>query len=177
MVSRQQKEAVVTDLKTSLGAASVVVIADYRGLSNAEMTALRRALRPNNARLTVAKNTLVKLAVKDSDMESLVPDLKGPTALLLGEGDQVAAVKALRDFLKKNKKKNELRAAFLDGAALNASDVDALAELPPLEELRGKLVMCLASPMNRLVQALQGPQSAFVRALSQVAEQKEKAAS
>ena len=173
MANLQQKKALVERLQQDVQDATVIIVADYRGLSVAEITELRRVLRPMDVRMTVAKNTLVKRAVGESAMASLAPHLKGPTALVVSRGDQVATVKAIKDFLKKNKKKNELRAGFLDGSALNAADVEELANMPSLPELRGKLLMCIASPLMGLAGVLHQSQASLVRALDQIAQQKE----
>lgn len=175
MATRQQKEALVDDIRQSLSEASIVVIADYRGLRNDEMMALRRSVRQQDATFTVLKNTLAKRAISGTDLESISPFLKGPTALLMGKGDQVGAVKALRDYLKLNKKENELRGAFLEGSSLDAKQLAELADLPTLDVLRGKLLMCIASPLTGLAGVLAGSQSQLVRALQLIAEQKEQA--
>ena len=112
MPTLSHKQVFVDQVKDVLQGANILVVVDYRGLSVAEMTALRRVLRVDNVKLMVAKNTLVKRASAGTEVEALAPYLKGPTALLLGYGDQVAAVKSVKEFLKKNKKQNQLRAGF-----------------------------------------------------------------
>jgi len=173
MPTLSHKQVFVDQVQSALQDANILVVVDYRGLSVAEMIALRRILRVDNVRLMVAKNTLVKRAAAGTDVEALAPYLKGPTALLLGYGDQVAAVKSVKEFLKKNKKQNELRAGFLDGTALSAVQVDELASMPSLHELRGKLVMCIAHPLSGLANVLNSNNSSLVRALDQIASQKE----
>jgi large subunit ribosomal protein L10 len=173
MASLLAKQAQVEHLKKDVEHATIVLVADYRGLNNTEMIELRTLLRAQNIRMKIAKNTLVKRAAVGSSLELLAPYLKGPTALVLGYGDQVAAVKIVRDYLKKGKKKNELRAAYLDGDVVNAVGVDELANLPPLEELRGKLLMCIASPITGLLNAMNSPATKLARVLNEYAGQKE----
>lgn len=173
MVSQAQKQVVIDELKTVLADATIVVVADYRGLGVADLTQLRRSLRGANVTVTVAKNTLAKRAIAGTALEPLSVHLKGPTALVVGRGDQVTVVKTLKEFLKKNKKPNELRGGLLEGAAISAAEVDELATMPSLDELRGKLLMCIASPLIGLAQVLQSPSVSLVRALDQIAEQKQ----
>jgi large subunit ribosomal protein L10 len=165
MGSLPKKQALVASLSTTVASANIILLADYRGLTNAELTALRCELRAVNVKLMVAKNTLVKRASADTPLQVLSPHLKGPNALVLGYGDQIAAVKVVNAFLKKNKKTNQLVAGYLDGEALDAEGVKQLGDLPPFEELRGKLLMCIAHPGSSLVAALVSPATGFVRVL------------
>jgi large subunit ribosomal protein L10 len=174
MATLSQKKVAAQQIEEALGEAKIVVLADYRGLSVAEVTQLRRQLRPLGARFLVAKNTLVKRVYGEA-LSGLAPYLKGPTALLLGMEDQVTPLKALQAFLKAGKKTNQVRAAYLDGSVLNEVDVDELGKLPSLDELRGKLVVCINYPLSSLVGALNSVPSALVRAMDQVGAQKQQA--
>lgn len=167
------KKDTVESLKAAIGEATVAVVADYRGLSVAELTELRNTLYKEKAQFTVAKNTLARRAVKGTDLEVLEQYFEGPTALLLGRADQIVPVKAFKDFLKKNKKENEVRGGYLDGQVLSAEEVDALAKLPPLNELRAKLLGCIAGPQRSLVSALGSQQRSLANVLDQYAKQKE----
>lgn len=154
-------------LKSEIEQATIAVVADYRGMTVAELTDLRRELYKHNAKFSVAKNTLMRRAVKGTPHEALIEHLKGPSAIIFGRADQVQPVKALKEFLKKNKKENEVRGGFMEGKLLSANEVDELAKLPSLDELRGKLLGCIASPLNGLVGALSSPQRSLVNVLSQ----------
>lgn len=165
-----QKQETTAQLKAELDQATIAVVADYRGLTVAEMTELRRELYKQEARFTVAKNTLTKHAVDGTDKSVLAPLLKGPTALLVGRADQVGPVKTLASFLSKNKKPNEIRGGFLDGKLLSAAEVDQLSKLPPIEELRGKLVGAINSPLAGIVAAISSPQRGLVNVLDQYAK-------
>jgi len=173
MPTLSQKKEFVTKISQDIQGANIIIVADYRGLSVSEMTDLRNALRAEDVRMTVAKNTLVKRAAAGTDVEGLAEFLKGPTALVLGYGDEVTAVKVVKQFLKKNKKENELRAGFLEGNTLNAVDVSSLAEMPSKDELRGKLVMCIASPLIGLANVLNSNATGLVRLLDQLSTIKE----
>jgi large subunit ribosomal protein L10 len=170
-----QKQNTASALKAELDRATVAVVADYRGLTVAELTRLRRELYAQNASFTVAKNTLTRHAIKDGDMQVLETYLQGPTALLLARADQVAPVKILTEFLKKNKKDNEIRGGCLDGKLLSRAEVERLAKLPPIEELRGQLVGAIHSPLGGLVAALSSPQRGLVNVLDQYAKRLQEA--
>ncbi len=173
VASLAQKKDSVSAIKKELDKATITAVVDYRGLSVADLTALRVELLKEEARLTVSKNTLIKRAVAGTDKSDMSELLAGPTALLLGEADQVTPVKILTKFLKENKKKNEIRGGIMDGNFLNAEEMDALSKLPSLDELRGKLVGGLASPLNGIVAALSGPQRGLVNVLDQFAQHKQ----
>lgn len=162
-----QKKETVEGLQQILDTANITVIADYSGLSVADLTQIRRELYAEKAQFTVAKNTLAKHALKGTEKEGLNVYLQGPTALLIGRADQVAPVKILTEFLKKNKKDNEIRGGFLDGKLLSPAEVEQLAKLPPIEELRGQLVGAIHSPLNGVVAALNSP----LRGLASVLDQ------
>jgi len=170
-----QKQETVSELKESLAKSTIAVVADYRGLTVSELFELRRELRKEQALATVAKNTLVKHAIDGTDMSVLGPILKGPTALVLGQADQVAPVKAVLSFLTKNKKDNEIRGGYLDGKLLSKAEVEQLAKLPPIEELRGQLVGAINSPLAGIVGALSSPQRGLVNVLDQYAKKLQEA--
>lgn len=174
MTGLAKKESTVEELKVALQDATVAVIADYRGLTVAEMTQLRRELYKENAQFSVVKNTLMRRAIDGTQLEVVGPFLKGPTAIAFGTADQVKPVKILKEFLKKIKKEKEnvIRGGFLDGKALTVKEIDTLAALPSLDELRAKLLGGIASPMNGLVASLSGPQRALVNVLDQYAKTK-----
>ncbi len=168
-----RKQETLASLQKDLEAATVAYVVDYRGLTVSNLKEIRRELLKNNAKLTVAKNTLVRRAIENTAMSAMGPYLKGPTALALGMGDQVAPIKIIKEYFKKNKKENEVRGGALDGKPLSAQEVEALTKLPPLEELRAKLVGGIAYPTTGLVAALSGPQRALVQVLDQYAKQKQ----
>jgi large subunit ribosomal protein L10 len=170
-----QKKETVESLKSHLSNATIAVVADYRGLTVSELTQLRRELYKEKAQFTVAKNTLAIHAIKDTELEALKDSLKGPTALLIGQADQVAPVKILTEFFKKNKKTNQIRAGVLDSKLLSAAEVDQLAKLPPIEELRGKLVGAINSPLSGIVAAISSPQRGLVNVLDQYSKRLQEA--
>lgn len=168
-----QKQTTVQAMQEELKDASVAFVVDYRGLSVKEMTDIRQELYKHDASFGVMKNTLLKRAIADSDMAALEPALQGPTALLVGRSDQVAPIKIVKKYFKDNKKENDIRGAVLEGNFLAPAEVDALAKLPPLDELRAKLVGGIASPLNGIVASISGPQRGLVNVLDQYAKHKQ----
>lgn len=165
MLTRVQKEEQASELRERFGRASSVFLADYRGLSVGETDELRGALRQDpesKNEYHVIKNSVLKHAVKDSDLESLGEHLNGPTACAMSYGDPVALAKVLVDFQKKHQD-FELKGGFLDGKALDASEIATLATLPNLQELRGIMVGLLVAPATKLVRLLKEPGAQLAR--------------
>lgn len=136
--------------------AQMVILTDYRGLSVAQMQEFRGKLRPSEGEFRVAKNTLVRIAAERAGVPGLEEFLEGPTAVVFAMGDVAGAAKAVSDFARATRIL-QVKAGVLSGAVLNATDVEAVASLPSREELQGKLVGMLASPMARTVGVLSGP--------------------
>lgn len=134
----------------------MTILADYRGLSVTQMQDLRSRLRPADSEFRVAKNTLVRIAAERAGVEGLEEFLEGPTAVMFAFDDVAAPAKAMSDFAKSSRVL-EVKAGVMNGQVLSADDVEAIATLPPREELLGKLVGMLASPMSRAVGVLSGP--------------------
>ncbi|HWV23708.1 MAG TPA: 50S ribosomal protein L10 [Thermomicrobiales bacterium] len=136
--------------------AEMVILADYRGLSVSQLQDFRAKLRPVDSEFRIAKNTLVRIAAERAGIEGLTEHLEGPTAVLFAFGDVAGAAKATADFARTSRIM-QVKAGVMNGQTINASQVDAIATLPPREELLGKLVGMLASPMRRTVGVFSGP--------------------
>ncbi|MEB3206616.1 MAG: 50S ribosomal protein L10 [Vampirovibrionales bacterium] len=168
-----RKQSRVDHMRASFDAATIAVVFDYRGLTVAELFELRKKLRAVGGSLDIAKNTLIKRAIEGTSAEVISPALKGPTAVLSAQGDQVQPVKAMKEWLKAAKKKdNVIRGAFLDGQLLSAAEVDALADLPSREVLLAKLVGAIAYPQQQLVGTLIAPHRQLANVLDQFGEKK-----
>ncbi|GAK32777.1 50S ribosomal protein L10 [alpha proteobacterium Q-1] len=154
-------------------AAPVVVVTHYKGLSVAEMSDLRVQMRAVGADFKVTKNRLTKIALQGTSSESIADLFTGPTAIGYSD-DPVAAPKVLARFAKKNDKLVIL-GGVLDGQALDADRVKALAELPSLDELRGTLVGLLQAPASRIARVLQAPGGQVARVLAAYAEKQDAA--
>ncbi|HYH11822.1 MAG TPA: 50S ribosomal protein L10 [Thermomicrobiales bacterium] len=165
-----QKARQIDELVTQFERSQLTVLTNYRGLSVSQLQELRGNLRGSNAEFTVAKNTLTRIASSKVGVE--IPDefLEGPTAIMFAYEDVVAPAKALTDFVRTSRVL-ELKVGMMEGQTLAASDVEALASMPPREELLAKLVGMLASPMSRAVGVLGGPSRSLANVLNARSEQ------
>jgi len=155
------KAAQIEDLVERLGRSQFTIIADYRGLSVDALQGFRARLKPLDAEFKVAKNTLTRIAAEQVGIEGLEAQLEGPTAILFAYGDIVAPAKAISDFARSSRILT-VRAGVLNNQVVTPADVEAISSLPPREELLGKLVGLLASPMTRTVGVLSGPARSVV---------------
>ncbi|QFT31706.1 50S ribosomal protein L10 [Roseibium porphyridii] len=172
-MERAEKHEFVTSLNDELADTGVVVVAHYAGLSVAQMTALRASVREAGGSVKVAKNRLVKLALKGTDLEHISDLFQGPTVLVYSE-DPVAAPKAAVDFAKAND-----QFAILGGALgttnLNPDGVKSLATMPSLDELRAKLVGMIQTPASRIAQVVNAPAGQLARVFNAYATKDEAA--
>jgi large subunit ribosomal protein L10 len=162
----------VEEIKEVITKAKVAIVSDYRGLSVAEITNLRRRLQKEDGDYTVVKNTLAKLAIKGTQFEGLEEFLKGPSAIAFGFGDEVAPAKVILQYLKEAKKTNEVKGGVLDGKVISASDVKAISSLPGKQELLAKIMGSLNSPAQGIANTLNGVTRALVIAMEEVRKQK-----
>ena len=165
------KADTVESLRRAIAEQRGAVVAEFKGLTVAEVTSLRRKLREVNADFRVVKNTLMRLAAKDSDFAAVSDLFRGPTAVAFSHGDPVGMAKALKTFAQATPKVT-LKGGFLDGRGLTAAEVAALAEVPSREVLLARLAGSLQSPIAGLVRVLAGPQSKLVYALEAIKGQK-----
>lgn len=151
-----QKAAEIDLLVDRFQRSEMTILADYRGLSVAQMQDLRSRLRPVDSEFRVTKNTLMRIAAERAGVDGLEGFLEGPTAVMFAFSDAAGSAKVLSDFARTSRIL-QVKAGMMNGQVLSADDVEALATLPPREELLGKLVGMLASPMSRVVGVLSGP--------------------
>ncbi|HBT20978.1 MAG TPA: 50S ribosomal protein L10 [Peptococcaceae bacterium] len=173
---REEKEAVVSQIKEKLGAAQVAILTDYRGLTVAEMNELRKKCRENNVEFRVVKNTLTWLAAKSLGLEELQDYLKGPTAIAFGLEDPVIPAKIISEF-SKDHDDLEIKGGILEGKVIPIEKIKELAELPPKDQLLAKLAGAMNSPMAMLLNVLNAPIRDFVYALEALRKKKEAEAS
>ena len=172
-MDRAAKKEQVTALNGVFKASGVVVVAHYAGLSVPQMQTLRKQMKQAGASVKVAKNRLAKIALEGTDASVVVPLLKGPT-LIAYSGDPVAAPKVATDFAKANDKFVILGGA-MGKTALNPDGIKALAALPSLDELRGKLVGLLMAPATKVAQLLNAPAAKLARVVQAYANKDEAA--
>jgi large subunit ribosomal protein L10 len=150
-VQMQRKTAVVDDIKARLEAADAAVLTEYRGLTVSEIANLRAALRQAATDYKIFKNTLARRAARDAGLDEIVDSLEGPVAIAFVRregGDPVTAAKALRDFSRTNPNL-VVKGGILGPRVLTTKDVDALADVPPREQLLARLAGGFQAPMTK----------------------------
>lgn len=167
----EQKKVVVAELTEKVKSAQSLILADYRGLTVEQDTALRNALRAAGVEYKVVKNTLTALAMKENGLEGLDSFLNGPTAMAISSTDAVAPAKVLSEFAKKFEKL-ELKVGVVEGKVIDLNGIKALAELPSREVLIAKVLGGFNAPISGLVNVLNGNMRGLVVALNAIAEQK-----
>ncbi|MBQ4166855.1 MAG: 50S ribosomal protein L10 [Clostridia bacterium] len=145
-----RKEQLVNELSEKLQKAQSVVVFDYRGLTVAEVTELRSAMRKAGNEYVVVKNSMVERAAEKVGIDESVKEmLKGPSAFAIGYEDAVSPAKILKDTVKKLKK-CEIKGGIVNGKVADAAAIDALAELPPKEVLIARMLGSMMSPISGL---------------------------
>jgi large subunit ribosomal protein L10 len=172
-VERTEKREFVASFNEVLQNTGVVVVAHYAGLSVADMTALRSQVREAGGSVKVAKNRLVKLALQGTELEHIADLFSGPTVIAYSD-DPVAAAKATVAFAK-NQSKLVVLGGALGSTNLDAEGVKALAEMPSLDELRGKLLGMIQTPASRIAQVVNAPAGQLARVFGAYAKKDEAA--
>ena len=167
-MDRSQKSESVASLNAVFSEAGVVVVTRNLGLTVAQSTNLRNKIREAGASYKVAKNSLAKLAIKDTDYVGLNDLLTGPTALA-SSVDPVAAAKAVVEFAKTNDKV-EIVGGSMGAMVLNADGIKALASLPSLDELRGTIIGLVQAPATKIAQLVTAPAAKLARVFGAYAE-------
>lgn len=166
--SRENKTAIVADLKEQLKDVQLAVVIDYQGLSVGEIGELRNRLRTVGATCKVTKNTLMRLAVEeDENWQSMTQFLKGSSAFLLVKDDIGGAVRAYQGF-KKDLKKTEFRGGVMQGQALSEEQVKAIADLPSKEELVAQIAGAINSIATKLAVGLNQVPTSVARGINEV---------
>jgi len=172
-VEKAEKRELVSTMNEVFQEANVVVVAHYAGLTVAELTALRGKARQQGVSVKVAKNRLVKLALQGTDSAHIADLFTGPT-LVAYSADPVAAPKVTSDFAKTNDKLVILGGA-MGTTNLNPEGVKALATLPSLDELRGKLIGLIQAPAQKIASVVNAPAGQLARVFGAYAKKDEAA--
>ena len=166
----EDKKAIVADLKESLSESTLALVIEYQGLTVAEITDLRRRLRPSGTICKVAKNTLMGIAIQGQEKWQPMSELlKGTSAFLLVKEDFSGAIKAYQDFQKASKK-TELRGGVMDGRLLKEPDVKVLGDLPSKEELMAQIAGAINALATKIAVGINEVPSSLARALQAVAD-------
>src|SRR5215207_7603633 len=157
-MQKSDKERVVAELTERLRTSETLIVADYRGLTNAEIDGLRSKLIEHGARFAVVKNTLTRRAAEAAGADALLALLEGPSAIAFVEadGDPVAVAKALQTAATSTRIL-AIRGGVLEGVAMSAEEVENLAKLPPADVLRAQLVGAIVSPLTTVVALVSAP--------------------
>jgi large subunit ribosomal protein L10 len=166
----EDKKALVKEVNAVAGDSITAVAAEYRGLSVAEMTELRKQARNAGVYMRVVKNTLARRAVVGTEFECMQDTLTGPILLAFSKDDPGAAARVIKDFAKGH---DALQAVSLavGGTVLPASDLNTLADLPTLDQARAMLLGVFMAPMSQLVRTLAEPSAMLARTMSARGEQ------
>jgi large subunit ribosomal protein L10 len=171
----EDKQQIVSEVNQAATSALSAVLADYRGVTVEDMTALRKNARENKVYLRVVRNTLLKRAVVDTDFECIQEVLVGPTILALSQEDPGAAARVLKDFAKENEE-FEIKALSVGGELMDANQIDVLAKLPTMDQARSILMSVMLAPVTKLARTLNEVPSKATRAVAAVRDQKQEAA-
>ena len=171
----EDKQQIVSEVNQAATSALSAVLADYRGVSVEDMTALRKNARENKVYLRVVRNTLLRRAVADTEFECIQEALVGPTILALSQEDPGAAARVLKDFAKENDD-FEIKALSVGGRLMDSSQIDVLAKLPTLDQARSMLMSVMLAPVTKLARTMNEIPSKVTRAVAAVRDQKQDAA-
>jgi large subunit ribosomal protein L10 len=173
-VHKSEKERVVGELTERLKTSETLIVADYRGLTMTDIDDLRGKLLEHGARFSVVKNTLGRIAAKESGNEALLALLEGPTAIafLEADGDMVAVAKALADSARTTRILT-IRGGVLQGKVISGDDVGELAKLPPVDVLRGQVLGAIVAPLTTLIGLVTAPLQNLVGLIDSRIEQLE----
>jgi large subunit ribosomal protein L10 len=166
----QAKAAVIGEITERFQKSSAAVLTEYRGLTVAQLTQLRRSLGEGSS-YAVVKNTLTKRAADEVGFSELSPLLNGPTAIAFIEGDPVTAAKAIRDFAKANPAL-VIKGGVVDGRTVDASEVTRLADVEPREVLLAKLAGAMKGNLTKAAGLFQAPLSQVARLAEALKEKK-----
>lgn len=163
MAKVELKQPIIQEISEKLDGAQSLVVVNYQGLTVAQDTELRKALRDANVSYKIYKNTYVSRAVEGTEFEAIRPVLEGPNAFATSKEDATAPARVIANFVKKNKiQKLEMVAGVVDGKFCDAKQMQAVAEIPSKEVLIGRLLGSMQSPITN-----------FARVIKQIAEKDE----
>ena len=156
-LNREKKRQAINELREIISGCSAAVFTDYRGLSTAELTQLRRRMRESGTQYRVVKNTLARFAAKEAGREPLIGFFDGPVAIAFSYGEETEAARALVDYIKDSKSELDIKGGFIGDRLLTSAEVSSLARLPSREVLLAGVLAGMQAPITGLVRVLSGP--------------------
>lgn len=167
----EEKQAIVAELKEKLSTSQLAVVIDYKGLTVAEITDLRRRLRTSGAECKVTKNTLMRIAVQDDpNWQPMAEICKESSAFLLLKDDLGGALKAYQDFQRATRKTLTIRGGAMEGRLLTEADVKAIADLPSKEQLMAQIAGAINGVATKLAVGINEVPASLARALQALAD-------
>ena len=174
-IGLEDKKAIVAEVNETATNALSLVIADSRGVTVDDMTALRQSARDNQVTLRVVRNTLAKRALEGTEYECVKDSLAGPSLFGFSMEDPGAAARLFKDFAKENEV-FEVKALAVSGQIMGADQLDVLAKLPTRDQALSMLMSVMKAPVTKLVQSMNEVHGKLVRTVAAVRDQKEAAA-
>ena len=171
--NQELKQQVVSEIAARFQTAKSVVIVDFNGLTVEEITALRAKFRASDVEYVVLKNTLVRRALAEININGLDDVLLGPSAFAFSKGDPVSGAKIIKQYIENDKRDTmKIKAGMIDGVVVDAKSVQALADLPPKEVLVARMMGSLNAPITNFVGVLSATLRSLVYAVEAVRKQK-----
>jgi len=155
-ISKQRKHELVELYKKWLNESDALVITQYHGLTVSDISKLRAGIRETDGEFHVVKNTLVKMALDDAEREWAEEYFTGPTAVGVSFGNPTGLAKAIKDFAKESNAL-EIKGGYLADRMMSVAEINALANLPTMDEMRAKLLQTILAPASQLVRTLAEP--------------------
>lgn len=174
-MKKDEKNVVIAELQQKLEGASAFYLTDFTGLSVKQITQFRARLRKEGVEYVVVKNTLAKRALDGLELPDVAGFFTGPTGLVIGREDAVAAAKVLTDFAREFGDRPAVKVGVVERRSFGADEVKRLADMPPREVLLAQIAGGLQAPMARLAGGMNQLVAGFARALDQLRQQREAA--
>ena len=163
-LNRTEKEEVIRALHEKMARAKAAILAEPKGLDVATVTELRRKCRDAAVEYKIVKNTLARRAARGTSLEALAKSFVGPTALVMSYADVVSPAKIISDFAK-DRENFAIRTGVVEGKVVDAKGIQALAKLPGIKELRGKIAGLIAQPAAKLARMIATPGQQLAQAV------------
>jgi large subunit ribosomal protein L10 len=174
-IGLKEKQAIVAEVNETASQALSAVMADYRGVSVDDMTALRKQARDAGVQVRVIRNTLARRAFEGTEYECMNEVMLGPNILAFSLEDPGAGARVFKDFAKENED-FEIKALSVGGKLLPADQIDALAKLPTRDEAIAMLMAVMQAPITKLARTLNDVPGKVTRVVAAVRDQKQEAA-
>ena len=175
-MKKTEKDAFIGELQEKLGGARAFYLTDFTGLNVKQMTQFRARLRKQGVEYVVVKNTLAQRALRELDLGDVAGFFTGPTGVVIGRDDAVAAAKALTDFAREFGDRPAVKVGIVERREVTPDQIKRLADMPPREVLLAQIAGGLQAPMARLAGGMSQLLAGFARAVDALRQQKEGAA-